>query len=196
MLFWFVSRYVLQHSLVQAESVTYYLKAPVLRHKVFKPSYSCISSIRTYFSSLSAPVQDDELIVVGDRIFTDVVMANRMARRRPSSKPASDPPGKPEKSLEKQHSLPMSEHVELQKARVGPLSVWTTGVWERESMPMRYLETAFMQAICRYVVKDNGVTVRGGEASKFLKPEIVPEEVLKTERVSILRKLWSRIRRT
>ncbi|KIP08684.1 hypothetical protein PHLGIDRAFT_29464 [Phlebiopsis gigantea 11061_1 CR5-6] len=101
---------------LQAESVTYYLSAPVLRHKVFKPSYSCISSIRKYFTSLPTPIRDDELIIVGDRIFTDIVMANRMAH--------------------------------------GPLSIWTSGVWQREATAMRWLEKGLMQGIQRYRSKE------------------------------------------
>ncbi|KAG9316266.1 hypothetical protein JVU11DRAFT_2294 [Chiua virens] len=50
----------------------------VLRYNAPKPVYACIGSIRGYFSTLKVPVKDEELVVVGDRIFTDVVMANRM----------------------------------------------------------------------------------------------------------------------
>lgn len=62
----------------QAESVGHYLRVPVLRHDTPKPGYSCIQGVRSYFASLPSPVKDDELVVIGDRIFTDVVMANRM----------------------------------------------------------------------------------------------------------------------
>ncbi|KIJ51225.1 hypothetical protein M422DRAFT_102629, partial [Sphaerobolus stellatus SS14] len=62
-----------------AESVTYKLGVPVLRHSDLKPSYRTISAIRRYFSSLSSPITDEKrLIVVGDRAMTDVVIANRM----------------------------------------------------------------------------------------------------------------------
>lgn len=45
-------------------------------------------------------------MIVGDRIFTDVVMANRMRSVHGS----------------------------------GPLAVWTSGVWQRESMLVRWME--------------------------------------------------------
>ncbi|KIM82547.1 hypothetical protein PILCRDRAFT_70627 [Piloderma croceum F 1598] len=69
---------------ILAESVSYHLGVPVLRHASLKPSYACIKGIRAYFASLQAPRTDSELIIVGDRIFTDVVLANRM-RSNPSS---------------------------------------------------------------------------------------------------------------
>lgn len=178
----------------QAESVTHHLAAPVLRHKVFKPGYACIASVRTYFASLPAPLRDDELIVVGDRIFTDVVMANRMARRRTAPKP--DEP--PHKTAEK-----VGENAPVERAvrpsspsRTGPLSVWTDGVWEREAIAMRYLEKSFMRGVQRYVVPDNGVAVRGGDASRFVKPDVIAEAPPSIEKVSLAKRLWNRIRRT
>ncbi|KAH7928714.1 HAD-superfamily phosphatase [Leucogyrophana mollusca] len=111
---------------IQAESVSYHLGVPVLRHESLKPSYSCISAIRTYFSSLCVPIKDDELIVVGDRIFTDVVMANRMAQGTAS--PVD--PGT--------------------KTHHGPLAIWTTGVWKRESMAMRWCEKRLVDVVSRW----------------------------------------------
>ncbi|KAG1903354.1 mitochondrial PGP phosphatase-domain-containing protein [Suillus fuscotomentosus] len=103
---------------IQAESVSFHLSVPVLRHDTLKPGYSCIASIRTYFSSLRVPIPDDELVVVGDRIFTDVIMANRMRSGFASS--ASDASA---------------------RARIGgPLAIWTNGVWQKESMVMRWAE--------------------------------------------------------
>ena len=63
---------------IQAEAVGHALGVPVLCHAALKPSYSCIKDIRAYFAGLPKPVRDDELVVVGDRVFTDVVMARRM----------------------------------------------------------------------------------------------------------------------
>ncbi|KAH7925975.1 HAD-superfamily phosphatase [Leucogyrophana mollusca] len=107
---------------IQAESVSHHLSVPVLRHNTLKPSYSCISSVRQYFSSLRAPIPDEELIVVGDRVFTDVVMANRMARRTPSPT----------------------------ESRCGPLAIWTRGVWKKESMAMRWCEKRLVDIVNRW----------------------------------------------
>ncbi|KAI5890160.1 HAD-superfamily phosphatase [Schizophyllum commune H4-8] len=63
---------------IQAEAVGHALGVPVLCHAALKPSYSCIKDIRAYFAALPKPVRDDELVVVGDRVLTDVVMARRM----------------------------------------------------------------------------------------------------------------------
>jgi hypothetical protein len=61
-------------------------------------------------------VKDDELVVIGDRIFTDVVMANRMK---------SGDNGR------------------------GPLAIWTSGVWAKEAMSMRWIEKKLVEAITR-----------------------------------------------
>ena len=87
--------------------MSHYLKVPVLRHSSFKPSYSCIASIRGYFRSLPSAIREDELVIVGDRILTDVVLANRM-RREATAK--------------------------------GTLGVWTSGVWKRENLMVRWVE--------------------------------------------------------
>ena len=63
---------------IQVEAVGHVLDVPVLCHAALKASYSCIKDIRAYFAGLPQPVRDDELVVVGDRVFTDVVMARRM----------------------------------------------------------------------------------------------------------------------
>ena len=69
-------------------------------------------------------------MIVGDRIFTDVVMANRMG---------------------------------------GPLAVWTTGVWQRENMMVRWLEKRVVDMVTRW-------TNDGGSAFQdtFAKP-VVPQ---------------------
>lgn len=187
-------------SFFQAESVTFHLDAPVLRHKVFKPSYSCISSIRTYFLSLPAPVRDDELVVVGDRIFTDVVMANRMTRRRALPKPDSSVPESPEETSEKPQGSGTpkptpADAAPIRSSRTGPLSIWTTGVWKREGTGMRFLEKSFMEGIRRYIVADNGVQVKGGDVSRFIRLNTEPGEPPKVEHVSFARRLWNRMRR-
>ena len=139
-------KYVCPHSLVlvaqdcmcKAESVTHHLGVPVLRHRSLKPSYSCIATIRKYFSSLRDPLRDYELIIVGDRILTDVVLANRMHRQ-----------SQPQPISTASRTTP-SEEAELPKSRQGPLAIWTTGVWERESMIMRWWETRLVGVIDRW----------------------------------------------
>ncbi|KZT39106.1 HAD-superfamily phosphatase [Sistotremastrum suecicum HHB10207 ss-3] len=65
--------------LLAAESVSHYLGVPVLQHSSPKPSSKCIQSISDYFSSLSSGSVDlKDLAVVGDRLLTDVIMANSM----------------------------------------------------------------------------------------------------------------------
>jgi phosphatidylglycerophosphatase GEP4 len=122
-------------SLYKAESVTYHLGVPVLRHSSPKPSYSCIATIRKYFASLRSPLRDDELIIVGDRILTDVVLANRMHDPLRTSAAGSH---------EKNESQPL---------RRGPLAIWTTGVWEREGMVIRWWERRLLWAVDRWVLQ-------------------------------------------
>ncbi|KAG1758356.1 HAD phosphatase [Suillus occidentalis] len=113
---------------IQAESVSHHISVPVLRHDTLKPGYSCIASTRAYFSSLRVPILDDELIVVGDRIFTDVVMANRMRSGFTSS--LSCAPG---------------------QARIGgPLAIWTDGVWQKESTMMRWTERRLLDMVRKW----------------------------------------------
>ncbi|KAL4079136.1 HAD phosphatase, partial [Scleroderma citrinum] len=141
---------------IQAESVSYYLSAPVLQHNSLKPAYACISGIRPYFSSLRNPIKDDELVVVGDRIFTDVVMANRMRRR------AVPKPEEPKRE----------DEMSLRERAKGPLAVWTSGVWQKESMAMRYFERQLVDAICRWTDSSSHLA----EYQKaFTKPLPAPE---------------------
>ena len=104
----------------------------MLRHNTLKPGYSCIQDIRNYFASLPIPVKDDELVVIGDRIFTDVVMANRM-------KSGDD--------------------------GAGPLAIWTSGVWKKESMGKRWMEKKVVEAVMRSTNGKNQFT------TQFLKPQ-------------------------
>ena len=160
---------------VQAESLTHHLCAPVLRHASFKPSYKCIKGIRAYFASLkatpkvtgeaSAGIQDSELIVVGDRVLTDVVLANRM------------------------HARPQSTN----QSRTGPLAIWTTTVWEKESMFLRWGERKLVQAVERWS-KDNDVDSQPREdTQRFIKR---PQEKVVDERKDLGRWLFRRFGRT
>jgi phosphatidylglycerophosphatase GEP4 len=77
------------------------------------------------------PVKNSELVVIGDRIFTDVVMANRM----------------------------------------GSLAIWTTGVWKKESMLLRWIEKKLVKGISRW--KTN---LGNKDLNVFVKADRVKEE--------------------
>ncbi|KAF8531599.1 mitochondrial PGP phosphatase-domain-containing protein [Gautieria morchelliformis] len=62
-----------------AESVSHNLGVPVLRHSSMKPSRRTMTAIQRYFASICSPAPDPgQLIVIGDRALTDVVLANRL----------------------------------------------------------------------------------------------------------------------
>ncbi|KAF8627625.1 hypothetical protein AX15_004322 [Amanita polypyramis BW_CC] len=156
---------------IQSESVSYHLRVPVLQHKKFKPSYSCISDIRTYFSSLRFPIRDEELVIIGDRIFTDIVMTNRMRYWKPKGgifRMAASCAYEKEGAVETEQEVASEMAWHTKKGPRGPLSIWTTGVWEREAMPMRRAEKLILKAVQRklqYVAREEF-----GDTSKFVKP--------------------------
>ncbi|THH13783.1 hypothetical protein EW146_g6473 [Bondarzewia mesenterica] len=153
---------------LQAESATHYLRAPILFHKSFKPSYSCAHAIRSYFSSLPAPVRPHNLVVVGDRIFTDVVLAKRLV---PYSWPWSRVEDEPEMSVGERSELTL---------RRKPLAIWTTGLWKREAMTLRWTEKKLVGMVESWV--------QGAEAERkelesiFVKPTV---EMKKLEQESV-----------
>ncbi|PFH52181.1 hypothetical protein AMATHDRAFT_74460 [Amanita thiersii Skay4041] len=168
---------------IQSESVMHHLRVPVLRHRSFKPAYSCISDIRAYFSSLRFPVRDEELVIVGDRIFTDVVMANRM-RQWKSKKTlvglAASCAYEKEGAIETEMEAASETAQESDRIPCGPLSIWTTGVWEREAMLMRLGEKMLVNAIQQHT-KSN---------TRFLKP--IPEPAKKVNFIDrVLNKIYS-----
>ncbi|KAJ3575289.1 hypothetical protein NP233_g1200 [Leucocoprinus birnbaumii] len=192
---------------IQAESVSHHLQVPVLNHHVFKPGYSCINSIRTYFSSLHRPITDDELIIVGDRIFTDIVMANRMRLtnpRRPTD-PAHTPKprgfigeafscifDKGGTASTEREGLRQETEKENERRREkrlvvgrGPLAVWTTGVWEKEAMGMRWVEKKVVQAVEKWSAPKEAET---SHPSKFVRKVKLDER-----RPSIISVVWSRL---
>ena len=188
--------------------MTHHLSVPVLRHNVFKPSYSCIAAVRAYFSSLKAPVRDTELIVVGDRIFTDVVLANRMARRITIPVPAaaadliSTPTPHPESKSEGEQKgeSPAAESSRRRtrnvKQRVGPFSIWTSGVWEKESMGMRALEKGLLSTIQRYIVPDASVHTPA-DLEHFVVQPTPPVPAISKPGAGdgVLRRAWTYVRR-
>lgn len=125
---------------LQAESVSYHLGAPVLLHASLKPSYSCTTAT---LSALPG-VAPHELIVVGDRIFTDVVLAHRLAHPRALTARIAA-------RLRRAPVQPGSSSGNAGGSTRAPLAVWTTGVWVRESMVMRWAETWLVHLVERWV---------------------------------------------
>lgn len=114
------------------------LGVPVLQHSVLKPGYSCIRDIQSYFQSLEHPILDNELVVVGDRIFTDIVLANRMRSKSPRR---SD-------SAQKDSHLPMAGDFE------GPLAILVEKLWKRDAFGLRVLENTLLRLVKRWSDKD------------------------------------------
>ncbi|KAI5988154.1 HAD phosphatase [Pisolithus albus] len=154
---------------IQAESVSHHLSVPVLHHGSPKPAYRCISAIRAYFSSLPNPIQDHELVVVGDRVFTDVVMANRMKRRVTCTTGEAD------------KIPPIRDRVN------GPLAVWTNGVWQKESMVMRWIERWLVDVVAR---RTNSKHELSDLKEVFTKPSPQPE-VRQGKIPLIMKQCWS-----
>ncbi|CAA7260517.1 unnamed protein product [Cyclocybe aegerita] len=169
---------------IQSESVTYHLGVPVLFHKSFKPAYSCITAIRTYFSSLPNPIHDHELIVVGDRVFTDVVLANRIrmqsGKRRGLASSVDEQERSSTSDMEPQPLMGPS----------GPLAIWTTGVWEKESMLMRCLERSLVKYVERWSTPSSRELL---DVNGFLKEDLTPAEP--PRKAGVLELLTSRVRR-
>lgn len=141
--------------------MTYHLGTPVLRHGTLKPGYKCIEAIRTYFSSLPKPIQDHELIVVGDRIFTDIVMANRMNGRR-----------SPARFTDEKLTAPTPS---------GPLAIWTSGVWQKESMLMRRMELGLVNVVKRFTTPRDAIPGLDYEL-EYTRPYVEETEALKPKR--------------
>ncbi|CCM05880.1 uncharacterized protein FIBRA_08117 [Fibroporia radiculosa] len=172
---------------IQAEAVSHRLAVPVLRHTSFKPSYSCIASIRAYFASLPSPVRDEELIIVGDRLLTDVVLANRMAcKKRIQAKP---------RQLSGEQSVTITEkqsyvlHATTRNSS-GPLAIWTNGVWKRDSPVVRILEKQILRGVDSWILRGRGVLAEA-DARNFVR-NLPQADVPKQE--GLWKKLWHRFK--
>ncbi|KAL5518601.1 hypothetical protein ACEPAH_284 [Sanghuangporus vaninii] len=132
-------------NILVAESVSHHLGVPVLRHGTMKPGYACISAIRAYFASLPQPIPDSALFIVGDRIFTDVILANRMCRytryfpRRPTVG-----------SVRQDKMNGASLETLPENGRQGPLSIHVERIWQKDSTAMRYLENKLVGLVRRW----------------------------------------------
>ncbi|KAJ6589966.1 mitochondrial PGP phosphatase-domain-containing protein [Mycena vulgaris] len=167
---------------IQAESVKRSLQAPVLFHSTPKPGYSCIHSIQRYFSSLHTPVRTEQLIVVGDRVFTDVVLANRLRNLERGSgflhlcfRCVFERGG----TVGRENNAG-SSHRSIDG---GPLAIWTTGVWKREATLMRWCERKLVDIVQRRVTRDE-IDLEG--PSPFLKD--VPPPPVRTRSWKFLRR--------
>jgi len=126
---------------LQAESVEHHLRVRVLLHSAPKPAYASASAARTYFASLPEPVKPHELIVVGDRVFTDVVLARRLAQ----------PPTMVTRIKDRINAVyDLVSQKERPRAN-GPLAVLTTGLWERENLPLRWIEGSVVRMFEHFV---------------------------------------------
>jgi len=171
---------------IGSESVSYHLGVPVLRHNALKPSYSCIAGIRTYFASLPTPLRDDELVVIGDRIFTDVVMGRRMEAppaqaRKNSPSTSANPPPPPSSTPSESKSETPSESARPPPSPSlpsGPLAIWTTSVWTREATAMRAMEAGLVHAVKRWTRPDPRLPTFEEEELRrmFVKQEILDKE--------------------
>jgi phosphatidylglycerophosphatase GEP4 len=136
---------------LQAESVSHHLRAPVLLHASFKPSYSCTAAALSALPGI-AP---HELIVVGDRIFTDVVLAHRLAHPRTLTARIAArlqlAPAQPGSIVGGAGAMSGASVGEGGESTGAPLAVWTTGVWMRESMAMRWAEKWLVHLVERWV---------------------------------------------
>ncbi|KAL5495636.1 hypothetical protein ACEPAI_1099 [Sanghuangporus weigelae] len=130
---------------IEAESVSHHLGVPVLRHGTMKPGYACISAIRAYFASLPQPIPDSALFIVGDRIFTDVILANRMCRytRYFPRRPAVG-------SIQQDKMTGASWETLSENGRRGPLSIHVERIWQKDSTAMRYLENKLVGLVRRW----------------------------------------------
>ncbi|KAJ7125202.1 mitochondrial PGP phosphatase-domain-containing protein [Mycena epipterygia] len=138
---------------IQAESVKRNLQAPVLFHSTPKPGYSCIRSIQKYFISLPTPVRTEQLLVVGDRVFTDVVLANRLRNVERGTglihmcfRSVFERGGTVGREND---AVPRHSSIES-----GPLAIWTTGVWKREATFMRWCEKKLVDVVQRRISRD------------------------------------------
>ncbi|EJD41672.1 HAD phosphatase [Auricularia subglabra TFB-10046 SS5] len=60
---------------IQAESVSHKLGVPVLTHSAKKPGWACVRDVQKFLGV------GGNTVVIGDRLFTDVVLARRLAQR-------------------------------------------------------------------------------------------------------------------
>lgn len=132
-----------------AESVSSNLGIPVLCHDRKKPSKRCAKEIVDYFRDRAqrgpAPSAVPQILVVGDRITTDVVLANRIGHVLQSTYPTTPPDlGTP---FAAKPSLPLC------------VSMLTTQLWAPEAIGtrlMRGTENRILHALVRAGIPPGG----------------------------------------
>ncbi|KAI0292768.1 mitochondrial PGP phosphatase-domain-containing protein, partial [Russula brevipes] len=153
---------------LQAESVAHHLRAPVLLHAALKPSYACAAAALEALPGI-AP---HELVVVGDRVFTDVVLAHRLAHpRTPVARIAA--------RLGLRASPVQMQAPRRERTRT-PLAVWTTGVWTRENMLMRCAEAWLVRLVERWV--EGARERRGALEERFVRGALDSTEEVRVKR--------------
>ncbi|CAK5264178.1 unnamed protein product [Mycena citricolor] len=173
---------------IEAESVKRNLQVPVLFHATPKPGYSCVKAIRTYFSSLRDPVRPEQLVIVGDRIFTDVVLSNRIRL----SERGSGFLHMWFRCAYERGGATVKENLDTAHRSIdsGPLSVWTTGVWKKEATFMRWCERKLVEFVRRRTSPEEGHDA--SSPSIFIKT-VAEQPALPASR---LRKVWQFLSRT
>ncbi len=156
----------------------------MLRHSTLKPGYSCIKDIRTYFLSLPDPVGEEELVVIGDRVFTDVVLANRMASRRNTNIFAAHGPHDNVQPMEEKEEDVKRPHP------CGPLAILTTHTWQRENVLGRALEKAIVGCVERWIVGPQNLNQHREFMRQFVRPS---PQLLHDNSNRSLTAWWSRI---
>ena len=68
----------------------------------------------------------------------------------------------------------------------GPLAIWTTGVWERENMFMRWMERGLVNTVERWSTPPTGELI---DVSRFLKEEKIEPPKKSSGLVALLSRL-------
>ncbi|THV06197.1 HAD-superfamily phosphatase [Dendrothele bispora CBS 962.96] len=176
---------------IQAEAINHHLGVPVLFHASMKPSYPCIDTIRTYFGSLRHPIKDRELVIIGDRLFTDIVMANRMNSKGWTEYTRDLMRSVRQVLLSKGSEEKDASHAGSDtkvSAHPRTLAVWTTGVWKREAMVMRFGERKLLEVIQKWTKPREGEVI--GDIGLFTRE--LPSPSQPTQR-GLLQQLTARL---
>jgi len=99
---------------------------------------------------------------VGDRVFTDVVMANRMRGMGFSNKTHT---------FRSHKTQSIDQAIEPYQPN-GPLAIWTTDVWQKEAMGMRWLERKLVKVVQQWTEDAKG---DGPDTTQFVREFAEPE---------------------